>query len=460
MSYRWPRKSLIPFAIVMVLFMVSLGFSFRNTLKQEGVGQLELSHLLWAASQLEVEHLRFLDTLNRFALDKHGGQESEIKRRFDILWSRPVVLMQGNGGQRFRQMEGATDLVRRYEEALREMEPRIFSLKSSDSDDYHFIRSRLVAFTIPLHDIVRTTFHASDSAAVFRNRELRDAYIYMAISLLGILISSGFFIVILGRQVRKANHAEQVALEARRMAETASRAKGDFLANMSHELRTPLNAIIGFAEIMRLQTFGPMENTRYKGYVDDIHSSGSHLLGIIGDILDTAKIEAGKLDLDEEDLDVAEVAETAMRLIRPHATEAKITLHIEIPKDFPGLRGDKRLIRQMVVNLLSNAVKFTPAGGRVSFEADMGTDGQPLLRVRDTGIGMSEHEVRKALSPFGQIDPRVRGPKSGTGLGLPLVLSFAELHGARLEVISAPGHGTLAVVVFPAERIVAREAAA
>jgi signal transduction histidine kinase len=457
---RWrSKRAYIPFIVVIGLFTASLGFSLYNTLRQEALGQLELTHLLWAATQIEIEHYRFLDSLNHHALEGADPDKRDLAKRFDMLWSRPDILMTGEGGTRFRMVEGAEDLVTRYQRTLRDIEPLIGSIEAGDRAAYQAIHDRLDVFSLPLHNVVRNTFHETDQAAVFRNRELGDAYLFLIVSLVGVLFSGAVLIVFLVRQVRKATLAEAAALEARQFAEAASRAKGDFLANMSHELRTPLNAIIGFAEVIRCRTFGTIGNPRYEEYIDDIHASGNHLLGVIGDILDMAKIEARKLELDEEALDLRETVDAVVRLVRPHAAEAKLTLRAEVPLDFPRLHGDKRLVRQMILNLLANAIKFTPPGGAVTIDALLEGDGRTVVRVRDTGIGMAQHEIEKALSPYGQASPKTREACRGTGLGLPLVKAFAELHGGSLHVQSAPGCGTLVFVRFPATRAVTPAAA-
>ena len=460
MFSQWLRGGYLPLLIVILLFTGSLGFSFRNMLKHEGASQIELTHLLWAATQLEVEHLRFVAALDRMAIDGGVANRRELKRRFDVLWSRPGVLLEGEGGAAFRATANNEALVRNYQGLLQTLEPEILGLQHGDMKTYHRILDRFDAMNLPLHNAVQATFHATDKERVFRGRNLDDSYVFMATALVGVLISGGVLIVLLLLGVRRANRAEAESLEARHQAEAASRAKGEFLAGMSHELRTPLNAIIGFAEVIRNQTFGPIENKRYAEYVEDIYRSGSHLLDVIGDILDTAKIEAGKIELAEEVLDIDEVLNGVMRIARPRAAEAQVSLGTDFSDDFPRLRGDRRLIRQIVLNLVDNAIKFTPEGGRVTVETELDRDGRPRIRVRDIGIGMTEAEIETALSPYGQVDSGTKGKKEGTGLGLPLSRSFAELHGAELMITSVPGSGTIVTIVFPADRIVARCAAA
>jgi signal transduction histidine kinase len=236
------------------------------------------------------------------------------------------------------------------------------------------------------------------------------------------------------------------------MAEVASRSKGEFLANMSHELRTPLNAIIGFSEIMDRATFGPIGNDRYKGYVRDIIRSSRHLLGIINDILETAKLDAGKLDLDEEEFDLTEEARDTVQLLAEQAAQAQVRLSVRADARLPHLQGDRRRIRQIILNLVSNALKFTPAEGRVAIELAHRPSGEIVLSVVDTGIGIAAEDVPIVLAPFGQVEGSLNRCHEGTGLGLPLSKALAELHGGTLSIDSAPGQGTRVTVVFPPTR--------
>jgi signal transduction histidine kinase len=245
--------------------------------------------------------------------------------------------------------------------------------------------------------------------------------------------------------------AEQHAIAAKNAAEAASRAKSDFLANMSHELRTPLNAIIGYSEAMTARLFGPIA-ARYAEYAGDINTSGQHLLQIIGDLLDLAKIEAGRMEIFEERLDLRAVAEDALHMLRERAERAGLTLSLECAARDATLIGDRRAIRQILFNLVSNAIKFTAAGGTVSAMIADAPAGGLALVVADTGIGMAAHEIPRALEPFGQISGPMSRRHQGTGLGLPLVKSFADLHQATMAIESAPGAGTRISIVFPPAR--------
>jgi two-component system cell cycle sensor histidine kinase PleC len=231
-------------------------------------------------------------------------------------------------------------------------------------------------------------------------------------------------------------------------AEGANKAKSEFLANMSHELRTPLNAVNGFSEIMVGELFGPLGDARYKEYAQDILNSGQHLLALINDILDMAKIEAGKLNLKFEPIRIEDVAEDAVRLIRNRAESAGLELVLDLPV-LPEVEADYRSIKQVMLNLLSNALKFTPRGGQVILSADADLGDRIRIAVRDTGIGISAEDLERLAKPFEQIESQHSKTQQGTGLGLALTKSLVEMHQGMLKMESAPGEGTTVSVVLP-----------
>ena len=252
--------------------------------------------------------------------------------------------------------------------------------------------------------------------------------------------------------VRLRERTEELK-SARDEAIKSSEAKSRFLANMSHELRTPLNAVIGFSEIIRDEVIGPVGQPKYREYARDIHDSAEHLLAVINDILDVAKAEAGKLELNEESIDVAQSVDVCQRLMQERAEAGDVNLEAAVPANLPRLIADPRRLKQVLLNLLSNAVKFTPPHGTVSISAGVTDDGALEIVVADDGIGMSPAELETALKPFSQVDSAVNRKVDGTGLGLPLTKHLLEMHGGTLEVWSEKDTGTRAVARLPQARV-------
>jgi two-component system cell cycle sensor histidine kinase PleC len=258
---------------------------------------------------------------------------------------------------------------------------------------------------------------------------------------------------------RELEHTTEQLRLALSAAAVGNQTKAQFLATMSHELRTPLNAIIGFSEILKEQLFGPLGNPRYTDYATAIAESGAHLLSLINDILDISKLDAGRLELNEEDVNVASILRTCARLVEPQVKRAKVRLSIDIEAHLPALRADERRLRQILLNLFSNAVKFTPEGGDVCVSTRM-HDGGLIIVIADTGIGMAAEDIPTALERFGQIDSKLSRKYEGTGLGLPLSKQLMDLHGGGLEIVSEVSVGTTVTISFPPERVLrARRAA-
>lgn len=264
-----------------------------------------------------------------------------------------------------------------------------------------------------------------------------------------------FFIIIVyntnyaQRIIDKQFETNRVLEEAKTIAEVESSAKTEFLANVSHELRTPLNAIIGFSEMMISETAGKIGNAQYQDYIQDINNSGKHLLSVINDILDFSKAAADKLKIDIVDLDLNKLASTSMRFVKPRADNAKVTLIEEMPKEHVVIKADPKRLKQALLNLLSNSVKFTPEGGSVKLiiEQDIPKN-QVYIKVIDTGIGIEEKDIPKALSSFGQLDTKLSRKYEGTGLGLPLTKKLIELMNGKFEIQSKLGFGTSVILTF------------
>ncbi|MFD2031764.1 PAS domain-containing sensor histidine kinase [Ancylobacter dichloromethanicus] len=257
------------------------------------------------------------------------------------------------------------------------------------------------------------------------------------------------------RDITQWKRAEEELIEAKRLAERANHAKSDFLAKISHEIRTPLNAIIGFSEVMMEERFGGIENQRYRDYLRDIHASGEHLVSLINDLLDLSKIEAGKLDLAFTSVSLNEIVQQCMGIMQPQANRERIIIRSSLATDLPPVVADTRSIRQIVLNLVSNSIKFTQPGGQVILSTTLTEEGEVVLRVRDTGVGMSESDVAIAMEPFRQITTSARAGSGGTGLGLPLTKALAEANRAAFNIRSAVDVGTIVEIIFPSTRVLA-----
>jgi two-component system cell cycle sensor histidine kinase PleC len=247
--------------------------------------------------------------------------------------------------------------------------------------------------------------------------------------------------------------AKSISDESRRRAEEANLAKSRFLATMSHELRTPLNAILGFSEIIQKELLGPVGHPNYKSYVGDIHASGQHLLTLINEILDLSRVEAGRYELNEEAVNLANIASECHRLLQLKATSKNISIVEDYARNLPRLWADERAVRQIALNLLANAIKFTPNGGEIVIRVGSAPGGGQLLSVRDNGPGIPESEIPIVLSSFGQGSLAIKSAERGAGLGLPIVQALMQTHEGTFELKTKLREGTEAIATFPQSRV-------
>ncbi|MGH7004329.1 MAG: ATP-binding protein, partial [Alphaproteobacteria bacterium] len=284
-------------------------------------------------------------------------------------------------------------------------------------------------------------------------RESQGRFIPLFMTIGKLDASKGFCVVL--RDITHWKRAEEELVSARREAERTSTQKSEFLARISHEIRTPLNAIIGFSELMADEKFGPIGSERYRDYLHDISRSGNHVLSLVNDLLDISKIEAGAVEMDFEAVSLNDALTEAVAIMQPQANRERVIIRSSLTSRLPDIVADHRSITQIALNLLSNAVRFTGPGGQVIISTSYETGGDVLLRVRDTGIGMTRQEVEQALRPYKQITTPNKSRSDGTGLGLPLTKAMAEANRASFSIDSSPGRGTMVEITFPSTRVLA-----
>ncbi|MGA7311628.1 MAG: histidine kinase dimerization/phospho-acceptor domain-containing protein, partial [Pseudolabrys sp.] len=255
------------------------------------------------------------------------------------------------------------------------------------------------------------------------------------------------------RDITVWKRAAEELTNAKQAAEKASIAKSEFIAKISHEIRTPLNAIIGFSEVMMDERFGPVGNERYRQYLKDIHASGGHLISLLNDLVDLSKIEAGKLELTFVNVNLNDLVQQCVAIMQQQANRERVIIRTALSANLPQIVADARSMRQIALNLLSNSIKFTGAGGQVIVSTALTDDQEVVLRVRDTGPGMSEKDLETALEPFRQAANALHW--GGTGLGLPITKALVEANHARFGIASQVGDGTLVEVAFPTTRVLA-----
>ena len=284
-------------------------------------------------------------------------------------------------------------------------------------------------------------------------REASGGFVPLFMTMGRLNSSNGYCAVI--RDITQWKRTEEELRNAKRAAETANAHKTDFLARVSHEIRTPLNAIIGFSDMMAGERFGPIGHSRYVEYATDIGRSGRHVLDIVNDLLDISKIEAGEMDLEFASVGLNEAIAEAVSLVQPQANSQRVIIRTALSQAVPNVVADLRSIKQIALNILSNAIRFTPSGGQIVVSTSYEGNGSVVMRIRDTGVGMTRSELEQAMKPFRQVSTNSRKRGDGTGLGLPLTKAMVDANRATFAINSSPNEGTLVEVTFPSPRVLA-----
>jgi signal transduction histidine kinase len=433
--------------------LVAMGLLYRSA--TESLRELTLSPLdnnTWAAAQLQLEYERMRSTVR---LARNGDRETTRERlqlRLDILNSRLSVLGAGDVARVLSLHAAHAEIMEEFGAVLARVDAVVEAAGDAPLPE---LAARIDAVLAPADDMIRRfTGSAVRSSAEIRERHERDLYgLLRDLQLVFLAFAGGILLgaIVLVRQTRAVADSERKAVRMLHELSQANRAKSNFLANMSHELRTPLNAVIGFSEIMRRQLLGAL-SPRYAAYARDINESANHLLGLIEDMLDMARIEAGHTDLREQRFALDEAIDGALLVTRPQATRAEIALEV-LGGPNVDLQADLRAIRQILINLLGNAVKFTPAGGRVTLAWSIAADGALVFVIDDDGMGIPAADIARITQPFHRGSNATTAAVGGTGLGLAITKTLAELHGGRLEIASTLGRGTRVSVAIPALRV-------
>ena len=441
--------------VTIALFAIAAGYiSYMVVERQEGLREAARYNVAWATSQALSEFISFEQRVAAHGVPGSGVDTDHVQLRLDILFNRATILRGGDVAMMIATEPEQAATLQAFEALLAEIEPLVADLdRPGVAVD---LLKRLAPMESRLKYLAASANQFGGAQVADDQRSLLELHWIFSGLALGLVICGVILIVLLlaqNRVIGRAHDRLRVMTDdlrvAKESAEFASKAKSRFLANMSHELRTPLNAIIGFSDAMRMQFFGPLAE-RYRAYSDDIHGSGEHLLRLIEELLDIAKIESGFLEINREDVALPDLLRACARLTAPRAEHLGIVVRLTVAADLPAtLSIDPIRTRQIVLNLLSNAIKFTPRGGAVTLDAHPGEGGAVEIVVADTGIGMTADQVAIALQPFRQIDNAYTRQHAGTGLGLPIAKSLAEAHGGTLEVLSVPGRGTRVTVRLP-----------
>ncbi|WP_078399985.1 sensor histidine kinase [Ehrlichia ruminantium] len=392
---------------------------------------------------------------NAYYMDLLIRLRAEFLKALDGVEDFHVILYNVDGNVIFSNK--SSDEISEQDLLLRSSDMN--SLLRGEYIDHKVKSSANVVSIFPIFPLGDKSHHPLMFLKIIKNSENLSSFIvdfYTIFLVIVVLIIIIFVVVtwcIYYRNTRMLSKQYDVNLklkEAKEMAEQESISKSQFLANVSHELRTPLNSIIGFSEMMKSESLGPIENSDYKEYINDIHSSGVHLLSLINDILDFSKAEANKLVIEFIKFDLGKIVSSCFNMMIPRAEQAKVHLEKVLPSDKVVMVADPKRIKQVIINLLSNSIKFTPENGTVKLVVRYNLeDKQIIIEIIDTGIGIAQQDLYKVMSVFGQVDSKHSRKYEGTGLGLPLSKKLVELMNGIFKIKSEPNSGTVITLTFP-----------
>lgn len=466
----WKRGIATTFAIVICGLLLAL-LLMRDDVTQhfDRMRRAASSALIWNTAQFEVDTARFGTA---FALARSNGAHNgevvslppDVMRRWRALQNRHAVLMAGMVHDELMANPNSASILPGLSHDMVSLADAIDgkgATRQLTGDELFGLITGLQIKAHRLAVLTNTATAATDEKARESLATLIDTISWVRIAL-GIILGIGVM-ALFWQQMRMRRLTADLA-KAKIQAESASRAKTDFLAHMSHEFRTPLNAIIGFSDVMHKELFGPVANPRYQEYIGDIGDAGAHLLNLVNEVLDLAKIESGKSEVQPVPINIPDLLQNCADLISQPLAVQQLTLQMDLAEPLPPVVADPQHLKQIVLNLLSNAVKFTLAGGRVSIGAVRHSDASGAsgleIWVEDTGIGIAPENISKAMAPFGQVRTNATTAQQGTGLGLPITKSLAELNGGRFEIRSEIGRGTKVSIHFPADKLAATKLAA